>query len=40
MNGGTTAGAELEQEKAADADVAADLEKAKIEDDNAPEGTA
>lgn len=40
VNGSTSAGAELDQEKAADADVAAELEKAKIEDANAPEGTA
>lgn len=39
VNGGTSAGAELDQEKAADADVAEELEKAKIEDETAPEGS-
>lgn len=40
VNGGTTAGAELDHEKAADADVAKELEKAKIEDEDGAEGTA
>lgn len=38
VNGGpVSASAELQQEKAAEADVAEELEKAKIEDDAAPE---
>lgn len=40
INGGTTAGAELDQGKAADADVAKELEKVKIEGGNDVEGTA
>lgn len=38
VNGGpVSAAAELEQEKAAEVDVAEELEKAKIEDEKAPE---
>ena len=36
----SVAGAELEQEKDADADVADEMKKAKVEDKNAPEGSA
>ena len=39
MNGSTSAGAELAQEKDAGADVAEEMKKAKIEDEDAPEGT-
>ena len=39
VNGSTSAGAELAQEKDADADVAEEMKKAKIEDEDAPEGT-
>ncbi|KAK4498270.1 hypothetical protein PRZ48_010928 [Zasmidium cellare] len=40
VNGSTSAGAELEQEKDAAADVSADLKKASIEDKETPETTA
>ncbi|CAK4031759.1 related to nuclear segregation (Bfr1) [Lecanosticta acicola] len=40
VNGSANAGAELSQEKDAAADVSKDLEKVKIEDQTAPEGTA
>ena len=39
VNGGPSAEAQQDQEKAADADVADELEKAKIEDETAPEGS-
>ena len=40
VNGNASAGAELDQEKDAAADVTDELQKAKIEDENAPEGSA
>jgi hypothetical protein len=40
VNGSASAGAQQEQENDAAADAAEELEKAKIEDEKAPEGTA
>lgn len=40
VNGQASAGAEADQEKDAAADVAKELEEAKIEDETAPDGTA